>query len=203
MEPTELENLKYLLDRQEILDCVYRYARGMDRWDRELARSAYHSDAIDDHGQFVGGVEEFLDWAFAVHAEAHASHQHAIVNHTCEIDGTTAHAESYYHFVSLNKQGPPWSMVAGRYIDRFEKRDGRWAIVARVVVRDWMATDERIGRENLTGLVVGKDFDPTESSFTSSARPPMRDRNDPSYDRPLRITDARLSQSQAARLNGS
>ncbi|WP_104181940.1 nuclear transport factor 2 family protein [Arthrobacter sp. B0490] len=201
MESNQSDTVQYLLDRQEILDCVYRYARGMDRWDRELARSAYHDDAIDDHGQFVGGVDEFLDWAFSVHGEAHASHQHAILNHTCDLDsdGKTAHTESYYHFVSLNNHGEPWSMVAGRYIDRFEKRNGRWAIAARVVVRDWMATEERIGRENLTGLVVGKDFDPTESSFTTSARPPMRDRTDPSYDRPLSVEEARLRQSQATR----
>jgi hypothetical protein len=36
----------------------------MDRLDRELVRSAYHDDAIDDHAAFVGPVERFLDWAF-------------------------------------------------------------------------------------------------------------------------------------------
>ena len=40
----------------------------MDRLDRELARSAYHDDAIDEHGGFVGPVDGFLDWAFAYHA---------------------------------------------------------------------------------------------------------------------------------------
>ena len=194
MPSTEKEAWQYLLDRQEILDCVYRYARGMDRWDRELARSAYHDDAVDDHGQFVGGVDEFLDWAFEAHRKAHASHQHAIVNHTCEIDGDVAHAESYYHFVSLNLAGPPWSMSAGRYIDRFEKRDGRWAIAERVTVRDFMVSEERLGREHLTGLAVGMTFDPAERAFAETARGPMRDKSDPSYDRPLRIDEARIAQ---------
>lgn len=42
------------LDRAEIQDCLTRYVRGMDRLDRELARSAFHEGAIDDHVGFVG-----------------------------------------------------------------------------------------------------------------------------------------------------
>ncbi|WAC92201.1 nuclear transport factor 2 family protein [Mycobacterium sp. Aquia_213] len=35
--------------RAEIFDCVQRYARGIDRRDRELLRSAYHDDAVAAH----------------------------------------------------------------------------------------------------------------------------------------------------------
>ena len=42
--------IKHLIDRQAILDCLTRYCRGMDRFDRALVLSAYHPDAIDDHG---------------------------------------------------------------------------------------------------------------------------------------------------------
>ena len=45
--------LRALEDRNEILDCLARYARGMDRLDRELARSAYHDDAIDDNDEIA------------------------------------------------------------------------------------------------------------------------------------------------------
>src|SRR5882724_2908499 len=45
--------LRQLLDRQAILDCLHRYTRGVDRLDRQLLLSAYHADAIDDHGLFV------------------------------------------------------------------------------------------------------------------------------------------------------
>ena len=41
--------LQELCDGAEILDCLQRYARGIDRLDRELLRSAYHDGAIDDH----------------------------------------------------------------------------------------------------------------------------------------------------------
>ena len=42
--------MQALIDRNEILDVLHRYSRGMDRQDRELARSVYHDDAIDVHG---------------------------------------------------------------------------------------------------------------------------------------------------------
>lgn len=45
--------LDELLDRTEILDCIHRYARGMDRLDRELVRSAYHDGAIRRDGRWA------------------------------------------------------------------------------------------------------------------------------------------------------
>ena len=44
------KQLRYLTDRQEILDCVARNARGCDRHDSPLLSSAYHLDGIDEHG---------------------------------------------------------------------------------------------------------------------------------------------------------
>ena len=82
-------------DRADILDCMYRYARGMDRLDRELLRSAYHDDAVDDHVGFVGPVDDFIDWAFAYHA-TQTRHQHYLMNHTADIAGDEAHSETYY-----------------------------------------------------------------------------------------------------------
>src|SRR4029077_1779781 len=70
-----------LADRAEILECMHRYTRGMDRLDRELVRSAYHDDAIDIHLTIVAEVEEFLDWAFTYHRKQ-SCHQHYITNHT-------------------------------------------------------------------------------------------------------------------------
>ena len=51
--------LQMLLDRQAILDCVQRYARGLDRHDDELTASAYHGDALDHHGGFTGTPAQF------------------------------------------------------------------------------------------------------------------------------------------------
>ena len=60
-----------LWDREAIRDCLHRYARGVDRFDRELILSAFHPDALDEHGKFVGTPDEFVDWALGQHSGAH------------------------------------------------------------------------------------------------------------------------------------
>ena len=91
--------LRTLLDRQQILDCIHRYTRGVDRLDVELTLSAYHEDAIDSHGPFSGSPREFVDWLWPRQATRWAS-QHFVTNHTVELDGDTAHAETYYLFAA-------------------------------------------------------------------------------------------------------
>ena len=136
-EASTSAKLRALLDRSEIFDCIQRYARGMDRLDRELVRSAYHDDAIDDHVAFVGPVDDFIDWAFAYHA-SQVRHQHYVTNHTVELDGDTAHAETYYLFVGrYADRQTPLTLAGGRYVDRLERRDGLWAIAKRVCTAEW------------------------------------------------------------------
>jgi hypothetical protein len=166
-----LARLQELLDRQDILDCLLRYTRGVDRLDAELFRSAYHPDAVDDHGVFAAPVEEFLDWAFAGHLKNHRGTNHYITNHTCELDGDTAHTETYVIMVGQNVAGTPVTLHGARYIDRLERRDGRWAIAHRVSMLEWV------------GGLTPPDLPPV-------AREPngviSRDRSDTSYQRPLR-----------------
>ena len=116
-----------LRDLQAILDCLMRYARGIDRLDRELLLSAYHPDAVDDHGKFLESPAEFWRWAYDQHTRVHLSHQHYIANHACDLEGDTAHCEIYYVFASMNREEPAMSMPGGRYLDRLEKRDGESA----------------------------------------------------------------------------
>ncbi len=40
---------------------MVRYARGIDRYDIELAKSAYHPDATDEHGPIRGNAHEVMD----------------------------------------------------------------------------------------------------------------------------------------------
>jgi hypothetical protein len=179
--------------RTEIRDCVHRYARGADRFDRELMLSAYHADAIDEHGKFVGTAGEFVDWALNQHAHAHLSHQHYILNHTCELDGAIAHAETYFMFVSMNRQGKPLTMNGGRYVDRFEKREGVWAIAYRTCVRDWAMMDERPDMDDLSSFTSTRSLLSAEArAFMNNGPGAKRDRSDPSYHRPLQADPERL-----------
>ncbi|ONH31655.1 nuclear transport factor 2 family protein [Pseudofrankia asymbiotica] len=162
--------LQELIDRQDILDCVHRYTRGVDRLDEELLRSAYHPDAIDDHGIFHGPVDEFIAWAFAGHRANHRAEQHYVTNHTCEIDGDVAHTETYFVMVGQNVTGTPVTLHGGRYVDQFERRDGEWRILHRVSLVEWV-----VG-------TTDADLPPVDRRPNGTV---ARDRDDVSYRRPL------------------
>ncbi len=168
--------------RAEVLDCVQRYARGIDRRDRELLRSAYHDDAVDDHIGFVGPVEDFIDWALAYHS-TQTRHQHYLLNHTAEIDGDQAHAETYYLFVGTDREPANHMTISGgRYVDRLERRDGRWAIVDRVCVAEWIVDSTNLISQEVLAMLTG-------------VRGAAHDRSDPSYIRPLKATRASANMS--------
>ncbi len=136
IDSTTLASLEHLLDRQDIHDCLVRFSRGMDRFDRELFLSAFHADAIIAAGPFVGGPVELYDWASQLHAQGQIATQHNLLNHTCDIDGATAHTETYYLFVGRNRDDNNW-IAGGRYIDRLEKREGEWKIALRTNAIEW------------------------------------------------------------------
>ena len=186
MTPDELaRSVQHLLDRQAIWDCLNTYSRAVDRLDRELLMSVYHPDAVDDHGAWVGDRDYFADTAFAYHRANQTRTQHVITNHTCEIDGATAHAETYWMMAAMNTSGAPLSLSGGRYIDRLEKRDGVWKIAVRVCVSDWHGQP-------------GASTAPPEIRALLEAGT-ARDRTDPSYMRPLQIrTTARKAADATA-----
>lgn len=181
-----------LKDRSEIHQCLMAYSRAVDRLDRDLLLTVYHEDAIDDHGVFVGGPEAFADWVIDMHERTHLSHQHCQFNSTVELDGDTAHCETYYMFVGMNRTGEPLGISGGRYIDRLEKRDGRWAIAERICVRDWAPlkhVPESLDQSQLTSV---KTLSDEIKTLMQTGPQVSRDRDDPSYMRPLSVDQSRL-----------
>lgn len=175
-----------IADREAIKDCLSRYTRGVDRFDRELLLSAFHPDFIDEHGKFVGTREEFADWALEQHQRTHLSTQHYLMNHRCEIEGDTAHAETYFLFVAMNRSGKPLQMNGGRYIDRLERRDGRWAIAYRELLREWANLDEIPDLSDQSAFTSTRAFlSPEMKAFMNGGPASRRDRTDRSYARPL------------------
>jgi hypothetical protein len=130
--------IERLLAKSELQDLAMRYARAIDRGDRDLLLSLYHDDAIDHHGaHFHGSPPEFADYVEQTAAPLEAS-AHYIVNSTYEIDGDRADGELY--FVAYHRTHAPESteiIVSGRYLDRYERRAGVWKIARRSVVWDW------------------------------------------------------------------
>ena len=177
----ELEEMvRELYDKQAIRDVINNYSRGVDRQDRELLLSCYHADAVDDHGMFVGGPEDFFDWTNPSHLQFFRVHQHIVTNHTCSLDGDSAHTETYWTFAGMTQPDDQLVMFGGRYIDRMEKRHGDWRIAARKCVLEWWGTpgDGMVAEESIAAYAaVGKV---------------AKDRTDCSYDRPLEVDLSRL-----------
>jgi len=132
------DDLRYqaLLARQEIYDCLMRYCWGIDRADLDLILSAFHHDARDNHS----GVEESAVERFTrtVVEGAAMRTSHNLGNVLIQIDGVSAAAQSYFtawHQFDSDGKTYDW-IIAGRYLDRFECRDGKWGIAYRTVVYD-------------------------------------------------------------------
>jgi hypothetical protein len=165
------EKLQRLLDRQEIADCLSNMARAADRMDRDLFLSGMHGDCITSAGPFVGGPEELYDWSELLQKDAYTSTFHKLLNQTFDFDGDSAHVETYYFFVGC--MGENNILAGGRYIDRFEKRDGRWGLAMRNNYVEW--TSMVAALPSPIGEVAGIELNGL----------PARDRSDPSYQRPL------------------
>ena len=168
------QKIDYLMDRQAILDCVALHARGHDRHDADIITAAYHDDGYDEHGKAINRGSEYAAWINPVHAAGSQSHLHNITTHTVEIDGDTAHAESYVLVTLLNHDGETARFINGRYIDRLEKRDGAWRIAVR------RSTVEVMVSADASGL--------NHPLFTEQGYPKgTRDGRDLSYARPLQL----------------
>ncbi len=174
LDDGEIAALRRLLDRTAIIECVHRYARGLDRRDAELVASAYHADAVEDHGQYVGDLEGLVTYLMDVHAPF-AGYQRHVTTQNIDLDGDgrTAHAESSFLSVIRVDGAEKLRLTGGRYVDRLERRAGDWRIAERVVVLEWY------------GSMPGGGIDPAMQVA------PRLDRDDVSYARPLHVTRER------------
>jgi hypothetical protein len=156
--------LQERLDIEAIRDALMRFCRGVDRLDAEIISSVYHPDARDDHvgriftGETVG--QGLVDWI----GETMDMTSHNITTSNVEVHGDAAGSESYtttMHLLTVDGQQRAMLAVA-RYVDRFERRNGEWKIIDRLVVSE------------MTGWVDIEMFGP--------ATPARRDTTDPSYE---------------------
>lgn len=172
IDRARLLRLERAADKLEISECLTRFSRGMDRFDRALYLSAFHADAVMAAGPFVGSVGDCYDWAMPMHEAGQVLTHHSLLNNTVDIDGDTAHSETYYLFVARNRDESLW-MAGGRYIDRLERRDSEWKIALRTNLIEWGCLPPAMP------LPFGDVPDIAANGVSS------RGKDDPSYQRPL------------------
>lgn len=148
--------IQELWDREMIRDCLYRYCRGIDRADEALLRASYWPDGTDSHGSYKGSASGFIDWAMKTLPSIERG-IHQIHNILIEMHGDEARVEAY--FTALQRQpGAGGDIVdvylAGRYLDRFEKRGEEWRVADRTVVFDWI--EERLAQPGTESERFGK-----------------------------------------------
>lgn len=137
MSQTHDELTQQLLDKQSLAELVTTYCRAIDRRDYALLKSLYFDDAIEDRGQiFKGAGHGFVDWAAADSANYQVT-VHRVFNMLFVVKGDYAEGEIYaeaYHRTAGEQAQEV--IAAGRYLDRYERRGGRWGIVFRTSTLD-------------------------------------------------------------------
>ena len=162
------QQLGELMDREAIRECMNRYCRGIDRQDAAALRSAYWPDATDQHGPYRGSASGFIDWALDKLATQGERSVHNITNMSITLRGAQAAVETYFLALQRDRDATGQArevFMAGRYVDRFEKRGDEWRIAARTVVYDWLrhlqmaegTEAERFGPRQPIGGLYGKD----------------------------------------------
>lgn len=152
-------DIQRLLDKAEIEGAVHRWASGVGRKDWPRTRSVFHDEATDDHGTFDGGIDGFVEWQERHHQGIDQS-AHVIGPVIVEFAGADlALSEAYVvafqrwagdgqaqsdmlEGLDFDRSTPKLVQIVGRYIDRFERRDGVWKISKRITVFDWIKIDE-------------------------------------------------------------
>jgi hypothetical protein len=159
-----------LKDRQDILDCIVREARGRDRHDAALTASCYWEDGSDEHGPVISPAPDYPERANAGHAAFFAANSHNITNHSCELVGDVAYCETYVIGGLLAKDEKSCKIAPGRYIDQMERRGGEWRILRRRTIVDMVVEGDAswLGSPAVAGFLKGS-----------------RDALDPSYRRPV------------------
>ena len=169
-------NIEKVHARSEIFDTLCRYARAIDRMDKELLSSCYFEDAVDEHIPFfVGPAPEFIEWVMKSLAKLSFS-RHEICNVVIDLRGDEAGVESYWNarLRAATPTGEVDIIRGGRYLDVFRPDGDRWKIARRRSLPEFSVTYPVTSKD--LGIPV------YETRPELAAIKGARDRSDPSYE---------------------
>ena len=133
--------MRELLAKQACSELSAVYSRGLDRLDGDLLASVFFEDAWCEYGFYNGPPGPFIEFALTALGE-HAANQHMLGQILIEVEGDEAFGEVYfnaYHKLPV-EDGFQDMVIAGRYIDRYECREGVWKMAYRSERNDWSTT---------------------------------------------------------------
>jgi hypothetical protein len=192
MDSAESQGLKELLDQRDIERVLATYTRAVDRQDLELLKSCYHRDAVNHNAVSRSNAWEFAEMLLPLMRRLFSATMHHVTNTDVRVQGDEGAAESYFiawHLVvggyeeivtmfgaayademqrAGRLEGGHDFVGSGRYLDRFERRDGIWRIAERNVTMEW----------NHYGPVTHGSSESLYGRMPAWAR---RDRTDPVY----------------------
>jgi len=171
--------LQEMLDEHALRKLVHAYCRAVDRGDMATLRELYHHDAVDSHGAFsTGSVEGFFEQLVASRRYIRAM-QHHITTANFTTNGTAAEGEVYSLAIHTfaGKGRDTDLVIGGRYLDKYEKRDGTWKLLERTIVTDWarvsdpsaMDMSHPVTKDSLKGAL--DETDPSFQFFALFASP--------------------------------
>lgn len=127
--------LRAALDREAIHNLLMAYARGVDRADEDLLRQTIFPEATVVTGTFNGSGRDFAQFITTFVPENLQRCFHSIANEWIEVHGDRAVAEAYV--IAYSSAGDSDTLVGGRYLCEFERRDATWGISGLTFVQDW------------------------------------------------------------------
>ena len=140
----KISNIETLLAEQAIRKAVTYYSRGCDRCDLEIFKKAFHADAEVKYGTYDGHYEKFCEEIVAGNLTLKDT-SHTIINQYYEIDINSNKASGEIYVLALWGSDDFNYTCSGRYLDKYESRDGDWRIVFRQYLYDWSRTTKYSG----------------------------------------------------------
>ena len=125
-------------DELAIARQIYNYCRAVDRLDVPLGHAVFHEDSHADFPSYQGPGRGWIDAVCVAHLDF-LHHSHQVTNIVIDVAGDRAGSEAYVTANLRQMDGERLinRMFSARYIDRWSKRSGHWAIDRRDCVVDF------------------------------------------------------------------
>ena len=139
--PVSQEELRRLIDRQQISDVLYRYASSVDYKDFATLRALFTDDA---HGVYatvadLTGADEIVKWIDGMTADKSWQHHKLTVYHI-DFTGPDEASTLTYHTSHQTDVGDESgvTLIVARYRDKLRRVDGTWKITEKIMEPGWM-----------------------------------------------------------------